>query len=623
MTRVASRRSRFLAVAVAALVAPAATAQASITDVFGGDVDCAEQAGGVRFCGSASPPSTTKTFDGVPIDVNVAFPPAPAVGADGPYPLVMLFHGYGGSKAGLSTMRRWLDRGYATFSMTERGFGNSCGSAASRAADPAGCADGYIRLMDHRYEVRDAQFLAGRLVDEKLVRPTKIAAIGGSYGGGKSMALGALRDRVMLQDGSLVPWTSPQGTPMRIAAAAPNIPWTDLTYSLAPNGGTLDYVADASYRGRFGVAKQSLINGLYFVGCALNFCAPPGSDPDADLTGWKNRLDQGEPYDGDPLVDDVVEELSAHHSSYYIDDSIPPAPLLISSGFTDDLFPADEALRYYNRTTTRFPGARVSLLFGDFGHPRAQGKADAQALLATRTQEWLDYYLQGSGPRPFLGVEAFTQTCPAPAQSEGPFRASGWDALSPGEVRLHSGKPQVIAPGGGDPAVAQAFNPVGGGGACAKAPGALEPGTASYELSPARGDGYTLLGAPTVIAHFRLPGANSQVAARLVDVAPDGSKTLVARGLWRPRVSSAPARQVFQLHANGWRFEPGHVARLELLPRDATYGRASDGQAAVRVHNLELRLPVREAPGASGGLVRAPRAELVPAGSTLARDFRD
>ena len=52
-----------------------------------------------------------------------------------------------------------------------------------------------------------------------------------------------------MPDDSIVPWTSPDGKPMQIAAAAPNIPWTDLAYSLAPNGSTLDYVKDAPYRG--------------------------------------------------------------------------------------------------------------------------------------------------------------------------------------------------------------------------------------------------------------------------------------------------------------------------------------------------------------------------------------
>src|SRR5699024_2449687 len=135
---------------------------------------------GVRFCGSTSPRSTTKTFDGVPIDVNVAFPPAPASGPDGNYPLVMMFHGYGGSKFGLSTMQHWLDQGYATFSMSDRGFHESCGSPASRAADPAGCANGYVRLIDNRYEVRDAQVFAGELADEGLIDGQKIGAIGGS-----------------------------------------------------------------------------------------------------------------------------------------------------------------------------------------------------------------------------------------------------------------------------------------------------------------------------------------------------------------------------------------------------------------------------------------------------------
>ncbi len=197
-----------LSVTFAALVL-APTANATITSVFGGDVSCAVQGDGVRFCGSNAPRSTTKTFDGVPIDVNVAFPPAPASGPDGNYPLVMMFHGYGGSKLSLSAMHRWLDRGYATFSMTDRGFNESCGNVASVAADPAGCANGYIRLMDDRYEVRDAQDFAGKLADQGLIAPKRIGAIGGSYGGGMSMALGALKNRQMKTERRADPMEEP------------------------------------------------------------------------------------------------------------------------------------------------------------------------------------------------------------------------------------------------------------------------------------------------------------------------------------------------------------------------------------------------------------------------------
>ena len=56
---------------------------------------------------------------------------------------------------------------------------------------------------------------------------------------------------------------------------------------------------------------------------------------------------------------------------------------------------------------------------------------------------------------------------------------------------------------GGDPTVARAFDPIAGDGACATTSGAVEPGTADYRLPAATGDGYTLLGAPTVVAAGR------------------------------------------------------------------------------------------------------------------------
>ena len=52
----------------------------------------------------------------------------------------------------------------------------------------------------------------------------RIGVTGDSYGGGQSIMLAALRNRVMQPDGSLEPWRSPRGTPVSIAAAAPVIP---------------------------------------------------------------------------------------------------------------------------------------------------------------------------------------------------------------------------------------------------------------------------------------------------------------------------------------------------------------------------------------------------------------
>src|SRR3954471_24234506 len=150
--------------------APAAAQIDAVFTSTTSPVPCTVQADGVRFC-SALPRSTVKTFDGVPIDVDVAFPPAPASGPDGPYPAVIMLHGYGQSKRDLTAMRDWLNLGFAAFSMTDRGLGESCGTQASRDADPAGCQNGYIHFADPRFEVRDAQELTAKLVDEGRFLP--------------------------------------------------------------------------------------------------------------------------------------------------------------------------------------------------------------------------------------------------------------------------------------------------------------------------------------------------------------------------------------------------------------------------------------------------------------------
>jgi dienelactone hydrolase len=608
------RKATVLAAALGTLaIVPAA--QAEVTSVFDGAVSCTTEAGGVRFCGGAE--TTVPTFDGVPIDVNVALPPEPATGPDGDFPLVMVFHGWGGSELGLNSLLRWTDQGYAAFSMSDRGFGRSCNK--DQLLDP-GCEDGYIRLMDTRYEVRDAQTFAGMLVDEGLVDPEAIGATGGSYGGGTSMALAALRDRVMLEDGTLVPWTSPDGTPMEIAAAAPEIPWTDLANSLMPNGATLDYVADAPYGDRIGVMKQSFVTGLFAVGNAVGRYAVPGQNPEADVVTWFGLINAGEPYE--TSTEEVLEEVTSHHSSYYIDDSVSPAPLLISNGWTDDLFPADEAIRFYNRTRTEHPGADISLFFLDYGHMRGQNKPADVAILGQRQDAWFAHYLTGAGAKPFQGVEAIRQTCPNSAPSGAPVTAPNWAEIAAGEVRLNAQEAKTISPTVVDVAGAS-FDPIAGGGACASTASDDQVGTATYRLPAAPTGGYTLLGSPTVVVDIHSPGPHSQIAARLLDVAPGGQQTLVARGLWRPQPGGGPTRQVFQLHPNGWRFEEGHVAKLELLPADVPYSRATNGQLPVTISDLELRLPVREAPGAAGGAVVEPAPKVVPDGYDLAADFRE
>ena len=605
-----------VAIAAAFAVAPSA-ANAAITSALG--IPCTTISGGAqdgqRQCGGTA--TTANSFDGIPIDMNIAFP----AGGDGPFGLVMMFHGYGGGKIGFSDMQHWLNKGYAVFAPQSRGFKESCGSAASKILHPNCVTDGFVRLDDTRYEVRDAQFFAGELVDEGRINPSHIAATGGSYGGGMSMALAALKDRTMLPDGTLVPWKSPVGNePMSLAVAIPEIPWSDLSYSLLPNGSNVDYIKDASYYGRFGVMKQAFQNGLYLSGLTSpGYYTAPGVEPSADLTGWLAYQNLGEPYDGNPTGQAILDEIQNFHSSYYIDHSQAPAPLMISSGFTDDLFPVNEATRFYNRTRAQYPNTPLRLFFGDFGHQRAQNKADVRAALVASEDEWVDHYMGSPTPVPANNVTAYTETCPSGAPSGGPYTANDWASISPGEIRLtDTGADQTIAADSGTPAVAQAFNSITNT-PCAAPAGAKEPGTANYELPAAPAGGYTVLGSPTVVADITLPGDNSQIAARMVDVSPDGTtKQLVDRALWRPAKSGF---QVFQLNPGAWKVEAGHVLRLELLSKDAAgtkadqlanYGRPSDGQQPATISKLDLRVPVTEAPGSLGGLVKAPAKKVLP-----------
>ncbi len=133
------------------------------------------------------------------------------------------------------------------------------------------------------------------------------------------------------------------------------------------------------------------------------------------------------------------------------------------------------------------------------------------------------------------------------------------------------------------------------------------------------------MGSPTVDATISSPTANSELAARLLDVAPDGSETLVDRQLYRPMVGTA--RQVFQLHPSGHLFAAGHVAKLELLPKDAggstlnSYGRAANGQGDITVSKLDFQIPVLEGPGAAAGQVIATPALALPCGQEIAQQY--
>jgi dienelactone hydrolase len=588
--------------ALVALLAAAPGALAQVRPF--GVLDC-KLAQGVRFC-PGNVDNRIKSFDGVPLDVNVALP------ADDErlLPLVIDLSSWGGAKRKLGGVKEWAADGYAVLTISQRGFGDSCGSPESRAADPEGCARGWTHLADSRYEARDAQHLAGLLADQGIVSPRRIGVTGNSYGAVVALTLAALRDSVRLEDGSFVAWRSTERRlAMSISAAAANSGWSGLVYSLIPNGRHLDYAVpqpmeEVTPRG---ILKESYWRWLY-APAPDTYYAPFGVDPSADMEGWDQAFSQGE--SADPaLLAPIFDELRAFHGPNYLADGVAPAPLFLGGGFTDDLVPADEQLAFVNR----HPDGIVSQFYGDVGHPRAQKKPADLALRKLLLRQWFERHLKGDTTLPPPdGVTAFVQTCPSTAPSGGPFTASSWAVLHPGEVRFRKPDSKLVL--STEDALGPSFDPLGGVTACSTADATDQDGTASYRLPPASPPGYTLLGSPTVIADLALPDTpapdQTEVAARLWDVGPDGQQTLVARGLYRP---SGSGQAVFQLHPNGWRFEEGHSPKLELLGSDSPYGRLSDFDFSLGVSNLELRLPTAEGPNSTD--IEAPLTPVLPPGA--------
>jgi pimeloyl-ACP methyl ester carboxylesterase len=582
-----------LLIAAAALLAVPGAAQAAPPNPFGHA--CTPQ-NGVLFCPTASDADRVPSFDGVPMDVDVTLPPT----GDGPFPAIVMMHGWGGTKRSFQATTPegnggsgyhyndvyFAQQGYAVITPSARGFGRSCGALDSRTA-PA-CDRGWIHLADHRYEIRDTQYLLGRLADEGVIRPQAIGATGISYGGMQSLSLGRLRDRIRLENGRYRPWRSPRGKAMKVAAAYPRWGGSDMTYVLQPNGRYLDF---RPYRtGQSiepgGVMKKSYTDVLYLSGNSAGYFEPTGGPFNADITKWKELADLGEPTRR--RAEAVGRELTGYHSYAGITGG-KSAPMLIQNGWTDDLFPVTEGVRAY-RSLEGQEGTYVALQVGDFGHARGQNKPAVDRALQDQGARFFAAVLKRQGKAPRDGsVVAYTQTCPSTAVAGGPFTARTWDALHPRNLRLGARAGQTISSDGGDPAVAAAIDPIGGGGACVALPTARAAGTAVVQRTVTKP--FTLLGLPTVRASIKTRGRGGMIAARLWDVA-NGQQTLVARGIYRLN-DNEKGRIVFQLFGNGWRFAPGHQAKLELVGSDPNFVRTSNFDFTVRASKISVEVPGR------------------------------
>lgn len=554
-----------------------------------------------RFCSGS-----VTSFDGVvKLDADVTLPGR----GKGPFPLVVMNHGLGGSKTSLESAtiageggtfhfnNLWFaSRGYAVLNYTARGFhDDECLDHAVQSEDGRdtyATSPACLPQLDHvDYEAADTQYLVGRLVDGTLlsakgvkVKPKKIGVVGVSYGAGQTWQL-TRRSK----------WLSPKGTPVKVAAAVPVIGWTDLADALMPNGVFHeDMQPPATLEERLaerpGVLKRSYVDAFYFL--LENASSTPFSLP-GYLQAWYERAKEGPPYE-DATSLHFLRSVLENRSALYIDKVGGRTPTLAINGWTDEIFPAMQALQMFSKLKAEDPSYPISVYLGDWGHPKAQSPLSDTKRQAKLANKWLDWYLKGTGrTAPGSWVRSSETLCTAAgAQTDSVIRGNDLADIQGSSLSLSLQIDGVLDTEVRDPHAAL-LDPVTQNGtrnACRSTDTAVTPGNLAAEIPvPA---GATMLGLPTVSLLVEPSADDMYVAFRLWDVVSETQQVLVDRGVFRLGAAGEQSL-VTAMNGNHYEFLAGHSIKLELTANDGPTFSFPSTPGTIGISNVQMTVPLQ------------------------------
>ncbi|MFL5481107.1 MAG: CocE/NonD family hydrolase [Gemmatimonadaceae bacterium] len=531
-------------------------------------LDCSPTSDGGRVCNGYLRSDVDKTL----LDTRLELP----AGA-GPFPLVALIHGYGGSKTSSGDIAARLRAdGYAILRYSTRGFGDSWGQ---------------VNLADLHAEIGDLRSMIGQVVDEKdfALNPDAVAVTGASYGGGHSW-LALVAPTFVTQKKNTV----------RIRAVIPIAPWSDLLYSLLPNGrphNSLDGL---------GALKLSYVNGLYGSGIRQNPARPYPNYPDYFIA-WHAYVNATEPSSIDPVWQSITDGFTIGRSIWWQQafwQSVSGGsrvPVFQVQGFTDDLFPLPEAKRMLLALQTVAPDYPITSYFGDLGHPRARNQAAEVDYVLGLIEPWLAYYLKGEGPAPTPSIYA-SRTDEA-FNPDHVIRVNDWSGLSTAEITEDwNGTPTPLV----NPATCIAsgvfWDPFVG-----IADGELQPyltppppsdtgacSLSTFSFTPT--SDLTISGQPTVTLDAVVAGHRVQLNVRLIDV-NGTSERLITRGTITLDaglgVNIGATQILIPTYGNLWLVPAGHTIRLEISNVDSPYMTPSREPSTTIISAVHLRVPTR------------------------------
>jgi predicted acyl esterase len=261
--------------------------------------------------------------------------------------------------------------------------------------------------------------------------------------------------------------------------------------------------------------------------------------------------------------------------------------VLLDQGQVDTLFNLNEAISTYK--SLKAQGTPVAMLWREQGHSGGTPSAAGLAYENARIQTWFDHYLKGkSGStgssfayyQDWSGTSA--EAASYPVGSPAHFYLSGGNTLVGNPKQVTPGSQSLLTPPAGPPTSLSGVDAIG-----SSVPGPLDlpdtntPGTDVYWQTAALSTSQTVVGSPTLDVRVSAPTAEQTSAsgpagqlvlfAKLYDVAPDGTASLI-HGLVAPVRIADPTKTVhITLPAIAHRFAVGHRIEIMLAGGDLNY----------------------------------------------------
>jgi hypothetical protein len=448
-------------------------------------------------------------------------------------------------------------------------------------------------------------------------------------------------------------FVTPAPTPLlpvlHVQVVVPKYPWTDLAYSLAPNGhpGSFDSTIYSSSQGDpndptdtgqgrpFGTPKFSYVFGFFDLGVIDGIfesgtTTTPSQERPINLPVWAGRALAGAPYDvggvEDPVVAAIRRGLTEFRGAFYQDDpwlaesQNREVAIFSISGWTDDLFPPVDAFRQFKLLKSLDRLWPVEVAVADVGDPRAQNSETEWHHLNAQAWGFLNEQIHGSH-RQQTDVLSLPTVCSAQStidQSNPIQRLTGRtpEELSNGTLTVeyetagHLINRKVptdpFTPDPADPDNLETDPAFGktilGLPGCRQsvAPVALSSSARYTGMSDALAQPRIYVGLGHVDLTYTLAGANTATLnARVWDVAPDGTALLVTRGTYRidaPVYNSLSQTIELPLFGNQWTLQAGHRVRLDLTQVDyPTFLQSNFESAVITLPDAHLVLPTRQA----------------------------